>query len=134
MTYPLEKEGNIYTKEEHFVERYCSNCKHREICEEWQWVTNQTLYRNKHGDTLFEAPNGTMGVYRCASYEQDLNDYQCEQKIKEKICEYEHLYCPACKSTKLHNLGADTLLRGLGTWHVVECQMCMQLFAVPCEC
>ena len=63
----------VITKEESFIRKACGTCRHREICEEWEYTTGQTLYSNKttKAKEPFIGPNGEVGVYRCTGYEEE---------------------------------------------------------------
>lgn len=50
-----------------------------------------------------------------------------------KICEYENVYCPYCKSAKVKDEGCQAEIRKQNS-HVVVCEKCGGTFAIPCEC
>ena len=66
--------------EDEFQEKVCGSCKNKEICGEWEFHSQITLYANKVRGTeqLFVADDGKTGVYRCASYDAN-EDCKCEE-------------------------------------------------------
>ena len=76
MTYAdfeLREPPIIIANEESFREQACGTCLNKEVCEQWEFQTGQTLYSNVNSQTKepLKSKDGTSGVYRCSRYDPD---------------------------------------------------------------